>query len=60
MKCSYCDCEMEGGALFSQKVPEWKGNNNKFLLHAKKHFSTNEMKAFYCCQCNKIIIDKAR
>lgn len=60
MKCPYCDNEMEAGTINSQKIPEWKGENNKFLLYAKKSFTTNEMKAYHCQYCNKIVIEKAK
>lgn len=45
MNCPYCDNKMEEGVIISQKVPEWKSENNKFLLSSKKTLTTNEIKA---------------
>lgn len=60
MKCPYCDNEMAEGAIFTQKVPEWKDANSKFILNAKKHMATNEIKGYHCSKCNKIVLENVK
>lgn len=59
MKCPYCDNAMEEGAVIAKMVPLWvkKGEKNGQLLNCKKHFSYNEIVAYQCVKCKKIIME---
>ncbi len=59
MKCPYCDGELEEGAVISQTVPQWLKKDEKkgSLLNCKKHFTHNELLAYRCAKCKKIILE---
>lgn len=59
MKCPYCDNEKEEGTLIFRMVPQWakKGDKKGRFLNCKKYFSYNELLAYRCAKCKKIILN---
>jgi len=66
MQCPYCKSQMEAGVLMGLRRLAWsEKGNRRWALYEKEGeitlaegYDVAKIKAFRCCQCQKIIIDE--
>ena len=63
MNCPYCNKEMKKGVVEAKSRPLWTTRNKALIfkrsdeIALRNHDSTEFSAAYYCEDCNKIIVD---